>query len=53
MELKENEAIIDNKRNERENVEDEEKDKEYNTFKKIKEIQQLIKKKSEMANHCM
>jgi hypothetical protein len=53
MELKENEAIIDNKRNERENIEDEEKDKEYNTFKKIKEIQQLIKKKSEMANHCM
>ena len=51
--LKENEAIIDNKRNERENIEDEEKDKEYNTFKKIKEIQQLIKKKSEMANHCM
>jgi hypothetical protein len=44
MELKENEAIIDNKRNERENIEDEEKDKEYNTFKKIKEIQQLIKK---------
>ena len=53
MEFKENEAIIDNKRNERENIEDEEKDKEYNTFKKIKEIQQLIKKKSEMANHCM
>jgi hypothetical protein len=53
MELKENETIIDNKRNERENIEDEEKDKEYNTFKKIKEIQQLIKKKSEMANHCM
>lgn len=53
MELKENEAIIDNKRNERENIEDEEKDKEYNTFKKIKEIQQLIKKKSEMANQCM
>jgi len=53
MELKENEAIIDNKRNERENIEDEEKDKEYITFKKIKEIQQLIKKKSEMANHCM
>ena len=53
MELKENEAIIYNKRNERENIEDEEKDKEYNTFKKIKEIQQLIKKKSEMANHCM
>lgn len=53
MELKENEAIIDNKRNERENIEDEKKDKEYNTFKKIKEIQQLIKKKSEMANHCM
>lgn len=53
MELKENEAIIDSKRNERENIEDEEKDKEYNTFKKIKEIQQLIKKKSEMANHCM
>jgi hypothetical protein len=52
MELKENEAIIDNKRmNEEENIE--EKNKEFNTFKRIKEIQQLIKKKSEMANHCM
>lgn len=51
MELKENEAIIDNKRmNEEENIE--EKNKEFNTFKRIKEIQQLIKKKSEMANHC-
>lgn len=29
------------------------KDERKKTFKRIKEMQKLIKKKSEMANHCM
>ena len=29
------------------------KDEEKRTFIRIKEMQKLIKKKSEMANHCM
>ena len=29
------------------------KDEEKKTFIRIKEMQKLIKKKSEMANHCM
>ena len=29
------------------------KNERKKTFKRIKEMQKLIKKKSEMANHCM
>lgn len=51
MELEENENKDSVVKNEKEIRLD--KKEEKNTFKRIKEMQQLIKKKSEMANHCM
>ena len=51
MELMENENKDIEERIDKQNQAD--KDEEKKTFKRIKEMQQLIKKKSEMANHCM
>jgi len=51
MELMENDNKDNIERIEKQNQVD--KDEEKKTFIRIKEMQKLIKKKSEMANHCM